>query len=117
MLSGRANQPELCHVSSKSSRSVVIFAVDVIGDCSTKRDELRARSHRQEPSFRNEYLQNSGKAHTALGSQDPRLRIKSDEVRQPRGFNDRVVVVDAAIPVAPSKSEGKYGAVILGKGK
>jgi hypothetical protein len=91
--------------------------MDIIGDRSAKSDKLGSWSYRKEPSLRYEHPQNSREAHTALGTQESRAWIKGDEVRERGCFNERVVVVEAAIPVASPEPVWEDAALIIGKGE
>ena len=113
MFSGRPNETELSHVTSERSGSMMVLAVNVIRYGSTERYKFCSRGDWKEPSLRDKYMQNRCKANPALCSQDSRCRIKSEKVIEGRGFNDRVIVINAAVAVAPSESVREDASIVL----
>ncbi len=114
MFSRGADQTELSHMASERSRSVMVLAVNVVCHRTTQGDEFCAWCYGEEPSFRDEHVQNGGETYATLCSQYPRRRIKREEMIERRRFNDGVVIIDAAIAIAPSESVRKDASIVLG---
>lgn len=114
MFSRGANQTELSHMASERSRSVMVLAVNVVCHRATQGDEFCAWCYGEEPSFRDEHMQNGGETNATLCSQDSRRWIEREEVIERRRFNDRVVVINAAIAIASSESIREDASLVLG---
>lgn len=68
----------MVNVSAKRAGTVVVFTVDVVRDSSTHSNEACAWSDREEPSLRNEYLENIGETDATLAADHSRQFVESE---------------------------------------
>ena len=59
--------------------TMMVLAVDVVGDGAADGDELRARRHRQEPAARNATREDVGQQHAGLALEHAARRVERDE--------------------------------------
>src|SRR4029077_12194868 len=96
-------------VSAKGSRTVMILPVDVVGNRSADGDEARAGRDWKEPSFRDEYVENIGKADTAFAAQHASRFVESENAVKAAAIDQLAARIETRDPITAAKAIGKQG--------
>src|SRR5258707_4956700 len=89
-------------MTAEGTSPVVIFAMNVIGNCPTNRYKFGARRDRQKPSARNHDLEDFRQRYTGFTAQQPIALIKRDETLQVADIDGEPTLIQAAITIAAS---------------
>ncbi len=89
---------------SEGAGNLVILAMNIVGDGTTKRHILRSRSYREKEAAWHREIKDLGERNTGFGGENPSLRVKIDQAIHPCGLQQRAFIQQADIPVATAQS-------------
>src|SRR5450432_2153782 len=87
---------------------MMIFTVNVVGNCAANRDKFSTGRHRQEPATRHKLFQNISQRDTSLATQQSLLLIERDKASQVGGIERDAAFIQAAIAIAAPIAIRKY---------
>ncbi len=100
-------------MAAKGAGDVMVFAVDVVGNCTADGDVFCAGSHGQKEAARDGEIENLGEGDSGFTAQDSGLRIEADEAVQPTGDarpaggKEGAVFKQADVAIATASAYGK----------
>jgi hypothetical protein len=99
---------------AESSRAVVIFSVDIVGDRAPDGDEASAGSDRKKPTFREEHFNDVRQADAALAAEYAGGFIESQEAVEAPAIYKFTSSIEARVAVTASQAMGKQGSGCCG---
>src|SRR5450432_3662849 len=87
---------------------MMIFTVNVVGNCAANRDKFSTGRYRQEPATWHKLFQNIGQRDTSLATQQSLLLIERDKASQVGDIERDAAFVQAAIAIAAPIAIGKH---------
>ena len=106
----RAHQLEAGNVVAKGARSLMVLAVDVVGNGATERNVLRPRSDRQKEAARHREVENLCQRDAGLGGQDAGLGVEVEQAVHARRLQQVAVFQQANVAVAAAQSHRQRAA-------
>src|SRR5208282_40240 len=103
-------QSDLPHVGTKGSRAVMVLTMNVIRNGPTNGDEPRAGCDRKKPSLREKYVDNIGKAYTALAAHYARRFVKGKDAVESATIDQFAAAVETRIAIAAAEAIRKQRA-------
>lgn len=122
ILSGRAehvgavgaDEFELGNVAAEGPGAVVIFAVDVIGDCSTESYIFCARGNGKKEASGNGEVEDLREGDAGFGGEEASLGVEVDEAIHCGGDEEVAVLEEADVAVAAAHADGECAVVEVG---
>ena len=103
-------QRNLADVSSEGSRTVMVLAVDVVGNGSADGNEARAGRDGKEPSLRKEYVENIGEADAAFAAEYARRFVETENAVETATVDQFAAGVETRIAVTAAEAMGEQRA-------
>ena len=95
-------------MAAECAAAMVVFAVYVVSDGATNRDEFGAGCDGQEPAAQHEEVEDFGQGDTCLAAQEARLLVKGDEALQVCKVERYAVFVETTVAIAAAIGVGEY---------
>src|SRR5262249_54160148 len=106
-------------MATERTRSMVILAMNVIGERAAERDKACSGSGGGKPSFGDHETQHVRKADTRLGAQNTGFGIKEHETIEAAHIDERTRAIEAGVAVGSPQSDRQFppGASVADKGR
>ena len=102
-------QSDLLNMSAEASRAVMVFAMNVVGDCSANGNEARAGRDGKEPSLRQKHIDDVREADAAFAAQHPSEFVESENAVEAAAVDQFAAGVETGIAIAASKAIREQG--------
>jgi len=102
-------EADLANVSAESPSTMMILAVDVVGDGSADGDESRAGRDRKKPSFREEYVDDIGEADSAFATEHASRFVESKDAVKAAAIDQLAASVETRVAIACGRAIGEQG--------
>ena len=109
-----ADELELGDVAAEGSGDVVVFAVDVVGDCSAEGYVFCAGGDGEEEAAGDGEVEDLREGDAGFGGEEAGLGIEGDEAVHPGGEQEVAVLEEADVAVAAAHAYGERAVVEAG---
>src|ERR1700753_845255 len=109
-----ANQLKLRDVPAEGTRDMMVFAMDIVRNCSTQGYIFRSRGDRQKESARHGEVEYLCKGGAGFGRKQAGLRVELDQTVHSRGDEKIAVFQEADIAVTATHANRKHSVMQTG---